>query len=145
MSAGHGHAQKVILEYLEQHDTVTVRALTEALVDGRGNGYADTVGGESVIRRAVRRLYEDGRLVKRSEGGAVQYAMADGEHTGNGWTEYAPEPRPKELAAMLAQAVAALDQTDAGTSDKEYEAAVRTLRDLAATAAEKGLYPVASR
>jgi hypothetical protein len=143
LSERHCHAQKAILAYLKQHDTATLRALTETLVDdGRGNRYADTVGGESVIPR---RLYADGRFGKRSRGKAVQYVMADGESTGDDWSEYAPQPRPKELAAMLAQTLADLGQAGAGISEKEYEAAVRTLRGLAETAPEKGLYPVASR
>lgn len=142
MSSGLGRTQRSVVEYLGEHDTATIWELAGALTNGGGQRYADSTGGESVIRRAVRRLYEDGRLVTRTEGSAVHYAMADEEHT-DGWTAYVAEPRPKELAAMLAAAVQHFDQTEAdGASDEEYDAAVRTLRDLAAAAAERGLYPV---
>ena len=94
MSSGLGRTQRSVVEYLGEHGTATIWELAGALTNGGGQRYADSTGGESVIRRAVRRLYEDGRLVTRTEGSAVHYAMANEEHT-DGWTAYVAEPGPR--------------------------------------------------
>jgi hypothetical protein len=122
------HDSTSIADYLSQHGEATITDLCAAIYDGKGRTYDVTVGGRSVVRDALNRVYRAGKVQRRSVTGpktaVFHYAPADAEPDGDGWMTYAdasPVGRA-EMAARLAEAEAKVQAAEAEAKVQAAEA-----------------------
>jgi hypothetical protein len=130
MGSGPGTTARSIADYLSQHGEATITDLCAAIYDSKGRTYDATVGGRSVVRDALNRMYRAGKVQRRSVTGpktaVFHYAPADAQPDGDGWMTYADESPVgrAEMAARLAEAEA---KVQAAKAEAEKAAAVDTL------------------
>ena len=129
MGSGPGTTAR-LADYLSQHGEATITDLCAAIYDSKGRTYDATVGGRSVVRDALNRMYRAGKVQRRSviepKTAVFHYAPADAEPDGDGWMTYADESQVgrAEMAARLAEAEA---KVQAAKAEAEKVAAVDTL------------------